>query len=573
MGLKMSLRMEKLRANNFVKNVNHSNRRVDNINDRFLGKNIDRDRIKDNIFLEDNRLFEDMNEVEFREELEKRYNDFNAVMNAENKHNFKTKQINLKVKFSLADLEEYDFDKNGYDLNIETINYYKNLLIENIKKDSSQSYIYVKENYKLNITTEKLADIEILKKFNISAIQKEKYLKRLAKNKDSDKIIVHTNNHKNYVKKVQTSTVRKPFIKSANNITQNINGKNITTQKESSLMSEFIFQIGNSDSDNLKDILSDKQIAELYKSCYEELKRQVGVNEGTFLKSVIHNDEAHPHIHIFWTPYNLKDNSCDTTFRDTKDNLKMLQDNLHKFSKKYLAEVHKITLDEFIDKNTNERTHNLSVKEYKKYINHKKKMNDIDNLKTDTNKTFNMFFKTKEQLSFKQSLVVDNDKYILFDINTFKKGFKAVRDHYLDISVITQSQEKLENENAKLNTKIVNMSIENNKLKNSNNKLSSNIHTKQKNRYKIISRKLKDKESQKTSLYEKMKIERDLLKEENSKLKSINRDLEKYKDTNEKLVNSANNKNVKVSGIEAIKKALDNDISYNNTINNSAPKR
>lgn len=572
MGLKMSLRMEKLRANNFIKNVNHSNRRVDNINDRFLGKNIDRDRIGDNVFLEDNRTFDNMNEIEFREELEKRYNDFNCVINEENKHNFKTKKINLKVKFSLEDLEQYDFDNNIYDLNIETIEYYKSLLVKNMQNDISQNYIYIKENYKLNISAKILADNELLKKFNISAIQKQKYLKRLEKLKD-DKIIVHTNNHKNYVKKVQTSTVRKAFFKSANNITQNINGKNITTQVESSLMSEFVFQIGNSDTDNLKDKLSQNQIAELYKSCYEELKRQVGENEGTFLKSVIHNDEAHPHIHIFWTPYNLKDNSCDTTFRDTKGNLKMLQDNLHKFSKKYFAEVHKITLDEFIDKNTNETTHNLSVKEYKKYINHKKKMNNIDNLKTDTNKTFNMFFKTKEQLSFKQSLVVDNDKYILFDINTFKKGFKAVRDHYLDISVITQSQEKLENENTKLNTKIVNMSVENNRLKNSNKKLSSNIHTKQKNRYKTISRKLKDKESQKTSLYEKMKIERDLLREENSKLKSKNIDLEKYKDTNEKLVNSANDKNIKASGIEAIKKVLDNDISYNNTINNSTPKR
>lgn len=258
MNTTMSFRMEKLRSDNFIKNYNHSNRKTDNINNQFLGKNIDKSKIKDNVFLVDKQIID-----------------------------------NCKSIDEVWEIFKNDYVENGTDF------------------------------------IEKKVKGEIKK-------------------------------------------VRKQFLKKQTNVKINVNGKNETQMVETSLISEFVFQLGGLEND-LRGVLSKKDFEYLYSKV---IKKIYSHTKGTILKGVIHFDESYPHLHLFYTPYNLTKHRVDNEWNRTQNNLSILQTDLHKYLKEILKEEYNIDLKK-LEKSDKK---NLSVKEFKE-LKHK---TVISQIKKDT---------------------------------------------------------------------------------------------------------------------------------------------------------------------------------------------
>ncbi len=62
--ISLSIRTEKKTSKNFVKDYNHSNRKVENIDDKFIGKNINKNKIKNNKFLVDTDFFDNVKNID-----------------------------------------------------------------------------------------------------------------------------------------------------------------------------------------------------------------------------------------------------------------------------------------------------------------------------------------------------------------------------------------------------------------------------------------------------------------------------------------------------------------------------
>ena len=132
----LSIRTEKLTSKNFVKNYNHSNRKQENINDNFLGKNIKKDLIKDNIFLVDNDIFDNCkNTDELWEIVEKDYKERTDNIE-EIRYKIKRENVNGKSVYKKNDDGSYVFllDENGEKI----IDYNKSKKARKLKRKTNQ---------------------------------------------------------------------------------------------------------------------------------------------------------------------------------------------------------------------------------------------------------------------------------------------------------------------------------------------------------------------------------------------------------------------------------------------------
>lgn len=267
----MSVRMEKLRSNNFIKNFNHSNRTELNTNHYQLGKHIDKKQIHKNVFLVNNPIIDDCRNIS---EVWKIFEDDYKLHG----NDYTTKKINKKVKF---------FNDDG-------------------------SYEYRKDD------------------------------------KGS------------FICEMQESRCKVPFIRKTQNAQKNVNGKMVSEQVETSIISEFVFQIGGIEND-VRDILKEEDFTKLYQIAVDIIKEET---KGTILKAIIHNDESYPHLHIFFTPYNIDTHQVQNSWTSKANNISALQDKLHLVMKSYLLKNNRIYLKDLVKKEQSHQEH-LDVKAFK----------------------------------------------------------------------------------------------------------------------------------------------------------------------------------------------------------------
>ena len=388
----MSFRMEKLRSDNFIKNFNHSNRNDNNSNHNQLGKNIDKSKIKDNVFLVNNPIIDDCQDIaevwKIFEEDYKKYGE-----------DYTTKKINKKVKFTQEDLENKEILLK-YNISNETASTH----IDKINKDNLQ-YTFIKQD-------------------------------------------------KKYITEIQISKCKIPFIRKTQNTQKNVNGKKVNEEIETSLISEFVFQLGGVEND-IRDNLSKEDYIKAYEFTTKEIHKET---KGTVLKSVIHFDEAYPHLHLFFTPYNLDTHKVENDFTKTSHNLQKLQDKLFIKMNEYLQQNHTIKLKALQKKSNENDKHHLTIKEFKK-VQDTKKLYDKDFIDTQRKEDLKVISKGKVEIPLLAKPFIDANKYILLDKGKFTSDFKSIHNKYIftDTKTIKETEllkenHMLKSQNKELNT-------------------------------------------------------------------------------------------------------------------------
>ena len=383
----MSFRMEKLRSDNFIKNFQHSNRNEENSNHPQLGKNIDKSKIKDNIFLVNNTIIDNCKDI--KEVWELFENDYKN-----NGVEYTTKKINKKIKFTKEDLESK----------------------------------------------------EILLKYNITSETASTHIDKI--NKDNLEYIFIKQDNKKFLTEVQESKCKAPFIRKTQNKQKNINGTMTNEIVETSLISEFIFQIGGVEN-NLQKQLSKQNYINAYKFAMEEIHKEI---KGTILKSVIHFDEAYPHLHLFFTPYNLDTHKVENDFTKTSNNLQKLQDKLFIKVNNFLEKKHDIELKQLQKKSSENDKHHLTIKEFKK-VQNTKKLYDKDFVNNQKKEDLKLISRNKADIPILAKPFIDTDKYIFLNKNQFLRDFKSIHNKYIFTDAITLKESELKAENYKLKSK------------------------------------------------------------------------------------------------------------------------
>ena len=378
----MSFRMEKLRSENFIKNFNHSNRNEHNSDHIQLGKNIDKSRIKDNVFLINNTIIDNCKNIDevwkiFEEDYQRNSNDY------------KIKKINKKVKFTKSDLQNK----------------------------------------------------EILKKYNISSKTASKFIKKI----DKDNLeYTFVKQGRNFITEIQESKCKAPFIRKSQNKRKNINGTMVSETVETSLINEFIFQIGGSEND-IRDKLSKTDFINAYKFALEEIHK---TTKGTILKAVIHFDESYPHMHLFFTPYNIEKKKVENEFTSRANNISKLQNQLFVKVREYLIKNHNLKLKP-LKRKDNHDIHHQTIKEFKE-VHNTKKIQDKDFIDIQRKEDLKLISSNKAHIPTMAKPFIDTDKYILLNKSQFIKDFKSIQEKYIFTSNISQKEDKLKRQNNKL---------------------------------------------------------------------------------------------------------------------------
>lgn len=378
----MSFRMEKLRSENFIKNYNHSNRNEHNSDHIQLGKNIDKSRIKDNVFLVNNTIIDNCKNIdEVWKILEEDYQKYG--------NDYKIKKINKKVKFTKSDLQNN----------------------------------------------------EILSKYNITSKTADKFIKKI----DKDNLeYTFIKQGRNFITEIQESKCKAPFIRKTQNKRKNVNGTMVSETVETSLINEFIFQIGGSEND-IRNKLSKTDFINAYKFALEEIHK---TTKGTILKAVIHFDEAYPHMHLFFTPYNLDTHRVENNFTKTANNISKLQNQLFVKVREFLIKNHNLKLKPLQRKDNND-IHHLSIKEFKKN-NNTKKIQSKNFIYEERKQDLKLISSNKAPIPTIAKPFIDSDKFILLNKSQFIKNFKSIQEKYIFTSNISQKEDKLKKQNYKL---------------------------------------------------------------------------------------------------------------------------
>ena len=376
----MSFRMEKLRSNNFIKNYQHSNRNEENSNHSQLAKNIDKSKIKDNVFLVNNTVIDNCKNIsEVWQLLEEDYKNYGVE--------YQEKKINKKVKFTKEDLENEEILLK-YNINIQSASKH----IDKINKDNLE-YIFVKQD-------------------------------------------------KKFITEVQISKCKVPFIRKTQNSQKNVNDKKVNEEIETSLISEFVFQLGGVEND-IRDNFSKEDYIKAYNFATKEIHKET---KGTILKSVIHFDEAYPHLHLFFTPYNLDTHKVENDFTKTSNNLQKLQDKLFVKVNEYLQNNHTIKLKPLQKKSIENDKHHLTIKEFKK-VQDTKKLYDKDFIDTQRKEDLKVIAKGKVEIPLLAKPFIDTNKYILLDKSKFTNDFKSIQNKYIFTDTKTIKETELLKEN------------------------------------------------------------------------------------------------------------------------------
>ncbi len=376
----MSFRMEKLRSDNFVKNYQHSNRNEENSNHPQLAKNIDKSKIKDNVFIVNNTIIDNCQDIkEVWKILEEDYEN--------NGEDYTTKKINKKVKFTKEDLENEEI-----------------LLKYNITKKVASAFIdkIVKENLQYTFIQQ----------------------------------------GKKFITEIQISKCKVPFIRKTQNTQKNVNGKKVNEEVETSLISEFVFQLGGVEND-IRDNLSKEDYIKAYEFATKEIHKEI---KGTVLKSVIHFDEAYPHLHLFFTPYNLTTHKVENDFTKTSKNLPKLQDKLFIKMNEYLQNNHTIKLKPLNKKSSKNDKHHLTIKEFKE-VQDTKKLYDKDFIDIQRKEDLKVISKGKVEIPLLAKPFIDTNKYILLDKSQFTSDFKSIQSKYIFTDTKTIKETELLKEN------------------------------------------------------------------------------------------------------------------------------
>lgn len=164
-----------------------------------------------------------------------------------------------------------------------------------------------------------------------------------------------------FVTELQESKCKVPFIRKTQNVRNNVNGKMVSKQVETSIISEFVFQIGGLEND-IRDKLNKEDFVKIYQLAVDTIHEET---KGSILKAVIHFDESYPHLHLFFTPYNLEKHQVQNSWTSTPNNVSILQDKLHVVMKNYLLENYQIHLKN-LEKKVDTHKEHMPVKEFKK---------------------------------------------------------------------------------------------------------------------------------------------------------------------------------------------------------------
>ena len=220
-------------------------------------------------------------------------------------------------------------------------------------------------------------------------------------------------------------------------------------------------------------------------TCMDFVYNDLGYTKEQVLHSVIHLDEATPHIHCVVVPLVKKFDKRTNTERYTISKKQYIRDKIHlsELQDKY----HKRLTDKGYDLERgikgSDRKH-IKIKDYKK-INRKLEQN----LNTRNDRLDKMMNELDKQMETTKTIPFDK-KHIIVEKDTFDTMYKAINESkkvmelqpkinevFNEINNYADSYNSLEKDNQKYQREIKSLKTRNNNLLQENNKLKSYIDT------------------------------------------------------------------------------------------------